>query len=181
MERTNIDWDFIRQKLPYERTPEQTKQRTELWKFVDINGNGIASLAEVDKAMRDVFVLFDIFESKPVMIRAFNAAKAKCPPKTALSDDYIERREFRLLLLYLRQYFEYYQAFCRIDLDDDRRIDFTEFKKGIPSLERWTKIDISNPQAIFNEIDTNGGGIILFDEFARWAIKKSLDLEDDDD
>ena len=35
--------------------------------------------------------------------------------------------------------------------------------------------------AEFNRIDVNGGGIILFNEFCDWAIKKSLDLEDDDD
>ena len=31
------------------------------------------------------------------------------------------------------------------------------------------------------EIDGNKGGFVLFDEFATWAIKKNLDLEDDDD
>ena len=31
----------------------------------------------------------------------------------------------------------------------------------------------------FNSIDKNGGGMILFDEFCEWAIKKNLDLEDD--
>ena len=36
-------------------------------------------------------------------------------------------------------------------------------------------------EAEFKLIDTNGGGIVLFDEFADWAIKKELDLEDDDD
>jgi len=30
-------------------------------------------------------------------------------------------------------------------------------------------------------VDTNGGGAILFKEFCAWAIKKSLDMEDNDD
>ena len=33
----------------------------------------------------------------------------------------------------------------------------------------------------FDIIDENGGGQILFDEFCEWAIRKGLDLEDDDD
>ena len=46
-------------------------------------------------------------------------------------------------------------------------------------IEAWVgKIDM---EASFKEIDTNGGGSILFDEFCQWAIKKNLDLEDDDD
>lgn len=35
-------------------------------------------------------------------------------------------------------------------------------------------------QEEFESIDENGGGYILFDEFSHWAIKKALDLEDDD-
>ena len=35
--------------------------------------------------------------------------------------------------------------------------------------------------AVFNKIDDNGGGQILFEEFIRWALHKNLDLDDDDD
>jgi hypothetical protein len=31
------------------------------------------------------------------------------------------------------------------------------------------------------QIDTNGGGQILFSEFVDWALEKNLDLEDDVD
>ena len=33
----------------------------------------------------------------------------------------------------------------------------------------------------FKKVDADGGGMILFNEFAAWAIEKGLDLEDDDD
>ena len=39
--------------------------------------------------------------------------------------------------------------------------------KWLPKIKEW--------------IDANGGGMLLFDEFADWALKKHLDLEDDDD
>jgi len=45
------------------------------------------------------------------MLRAFNAAKAKVKSKSKYGDDYVERAEFRFLLKYLRQYFEYWIAF----------------------------------------------------------------------
>ena len=35
--------------------------------------------------------------------------------------------------------------------------------------------------SILKKIDTNGGGVIMFDEFCKYAIEKQLDLEDDDD
>ena len=47
-------------------------------------------------------------------------------------------------------------------------------------MNRWGA-NISDPAATFKEIDVDGGGMILFDEFAAWAMKRELDLEDDDD
>ena len=40
---------------------------------------------------------------------------------------------------------------------------------------------MSNPEAQFKKVDSDRFGVILFDEFANWAIKQSLDLKDDDD
>jgi hypothetical protein len=40
-----------------------------------VNGNGYISLAEVDKGIRDVLVLPILFATKPVLMRAFMAAK----------------------------------------------------------------------------------------------------------
>ena len=36
-------------------------------------------------------------------------------------------------------------------------------------------------EAEFDSIDTNGGGMILFQEFTNWAFSKNFDLEDDID
>ncbi len=183
VELENIDWDSINAKLPYKKTPQQKAQRRKLYDSFNINGNKYLSLAEVDKGLRDVLKLDEVFSTKPVIIRAFNAAKNIKKKKTKqqkLDKDYVERYEFRILLLYLRQYFEYYQAFCRVDTSDDRRIDLGEFIKAKPMMEIWVG-PINDPEETFNEIDQNGGGKILFDEFCKWAIEKNLDLEDDVD
>ena len=36
-------------------------------------------------------------------------------------------------------------------------------------------------EGLFEKVDANGGGMILFNEFCDWAIEAGLDLEDDDD
>ena len=78
------------------------------------------------------------------------------------------------------QYFEYYVAFRRVDTSSDKRIELIEFTNAIGQLEDWVgKID--DPESEFKSIDKNGGGYILFDEFCDWAMKKDLDLDDDDD
>lgn len=45
---------------------------------MDVNANGYLSLAEVDKGLRDVLKCDQLFDCKPVIIRAFNKAKALC-------------------------------------------------------------------------------------------------------
>jgi len=208
----NIDWKAIRAKLPTARTQEEKKKRMELFQafgkpvpefltwffantfhntrhvslfslFIDPNGNGYLSLAEVDKGCKDVLGLYEIFDAKPVIMRAFQAAKSANDKKNKAGShgpDYIEKCEFRLFLVYIRQYFEIWQIIQSVDTSGDRRISFDEFESALSKIESWG-LSISDPKAEFVSIDKNGGGMILFDEFADWALVKNLDLEDDDD
>ena len=50
-----------------------------------------------------------------------------------------------------------------------------------PLIEKWTGEEIEDIEAEFDAIDTNGGGMILFQEFTNWAFSKNFDLEDDID
>jgi len=89
-------------KLPWHNNDKDKKLRDIQFKNMDMNGNGFLSLAEVDKGLRDVIKLPILFELKPVIIRAFMAAKTKVKSKSKYGDDYIEKREYRFLLKYLR-------------------------------------------------------------------------------
>ena len=178
----NVDWAAMREKMPMEKTKEGKEARAALFLGFDPNGNGYLSLAEVDKGCRDILGLYDVFDAKPVIMRAFQAAKGANDKKgrSSRGPDYVEKCEFRLLFVYLRQYFEIWQMFDEIDSSDDRRVSLDEFKKAVPKLEEWG-VTIADPEAEFKKIDTNGGGMVLFAEFADYALKMALDLEDDDD
>jgi hypothetical protein len=47
----------------------------------------------------------------------------------------------------------------------------------LPSPSRGVRI--TNPETAFAEIDRDRGGMILFEEFAEWAIKQHLDTDGD--
>ena len=175
----NYDWDKFLESLPIKKTAEDRAKRKKMWSAIDMNGNGYVSLAEFERGVRDVLNLPKIFTLKKVLMRAYQTAKDKIKGKSKHSKDYIEWLEFRILLVYLRQYFEYYVMFCRIDTSDDFKVDLKEFKKAMPTLEKWG-VKISDPAAEFKKIDNNNSGSIMFDEFCDYAIKKNLDLEDDD-
>jgi len=178
----DIDWESINEKLPYQRTPEEKAKRRELFNQFDPNGNGYLSLAETDKAMRDVLQSDELFDCKQAVNRSFHFAKNKSQGDNKYGDDLLEFREFRLFLQTLRQFFEYYQAFERIDTGDDNRVSKEEFTsdKIKDALEKWVG-PIEDLEAEFEAIDTNSGGQILFTEFVDWALEKNLDIEDDED
>lgn len=70
--------------------------------------------------------------------------------------------------------------FHELDTNKDNRLSFEEFKNAIPTLERWG-VKITDAEASFKEVDSDGGGLILFDEFVKWASSKNLDHDEDDD
>ena len=56
-------------------------------------------------------------------------------------------------------------------------VSMTEFEKAAPILkERGLKVP--NAQVIFNKIDTNNGGYILFDEFCHYAIENEMEFKE---
>ena len=48
-----------------------------------------------------------------------------------------------------------------------------EFKGAVKTLENYG-IKIDDPVTTFNEIDKNGGGSVLFEEFCDWVIFQSF-------
>ena len=88
--------------LPYSDSEEDKEKRNKWWSAIDMNGNGYISLAETDRGLLDVIRIPNLFETKPVIIRAFNAAKTALKAKSQYGDDYVSKAEFRYLLMYLR-------------------------------------------------------------------------------
>jgi len=192
----DVDWAALTAALPCGRDPDSERRRKEIYMEWDVNGNGALSFTEVDNGMREMMgkVMGGLLETKmhkwsnswkPVIMRAFTRSKdsnKKQKSKGKRKDDYVELDEFRLLLLCLRQYFELYVAFSRMDTSLDRRLDFEEFKSALPALAMWNIVlTEEQAEAEFKLIDDNNGGFILFDEFIRWALDRGLDLDDDDD
>merc|ERR550514_1176656 len=67
--------------------------------------------------------------------------------------------------------------FSIIDVSNDRRISLQEFTMALPRLVDWgLSIARGTEVAVFNHIDRNHGGQVLFSEFCEWAIKEKLYL-----
>ncbi|CAF1270279.1 unnamed protein product [Adineta ricciae] len=139
-------------------TKEEAKA---LFKKFD-NGNGILSLAEVDRAIIHWYPEFGT--NRQAMLRAFKAADTN-------NSGFVEMKEFCRLIDLLYYYNEMSDLFGQLDTNKDKRISFAEFKKG-HELIGESDVGDANLKRDFNRIDTNHGGYILFDEFCIYMAKK---------
>ncbi len=140
--------------------------------------------------------LFRLF--RPCYIHAFNNAKTLKSDDLAGGDhgstknlspsnDYIEFSEFRVFTIYLRIYAAMFDIFITIDgvgegrtKDDDARISLYEFlvqykdldKYGFKALQGVTSR--GKAAKVFDEIDTNDGGFILFSEWSNFIKKGEI-------
>ena len=165
------NWSEIQAKLPVARTDAEKAKRLELFKKFDVNNNGYLSLAEVDKGVRDVLQIDALFASKDALMRAFQAAKG-LNPNPGQGADYVEKNEFRMLLVYLSEYFKIWCVFAQADESDDRRLTREEFARTLPALNRWAPG--KTVDQCWTEILPPNQTKILFTEFAEWAIQKQL-------
>ena len=107
--------------------PDHVNRRSQLYNSFDNNGNGYISLSETGGAIlqelckhlgedgNDIYKRF--YRS---YIRAWADAKDAKPQSGArsdLDDEYVTRKEFRLLLVYLRLYATWLEVFKLIDVD----------------------------------------------------------------
>ena len=116
--------------------------------------------------------LYPHFNHKPALMRAYKAADKS-------GDGFIGRREFRLLLHYLGYFNELWEKFEAIDTSHDRRITPEEFANGCGVIGLPLSAEEADEE--FVQLDANGGGFILFDEFCSWAARRHIGEDDDDD
>lgn len=128
----------------FQYIPTSQPESDELFDSFDQNLNGILSLAEIDKGIRDTLNLQKIFNCKPVILKAY---------KTIDKDDngFIDKNEFRLIISFIKYYYKLFMYFNVIDENDDRRIDINEFINSLDKLN----ISVADPRYEFRTIDTD--------------------------
>ena len=173
-------FEHIRSVLKFQRNEAAKAQRDKLWNGFDVNGNGLLSLAEVDKGLRDVLQLGEnLFHAKKAIMVAFHSAKTAVKLKGKHSDDYVNRCEFRLLLKYLWQYFQLYTAFMGLEEDGDLRLSKEEFVKNNDLIEKIVGV-IDKPEEVWKEFKVGSNGHVLFSDFAKWGHSKLIDSGDEE-
>merc|ERR1712025_469257 len=110
--------------------------------------------------------------------------------KTATKDDYVQRSEFRFLNVYLCIYALMYDAFSVVDggdgvtKDDDRRISPKELEAAVGKFSGHALLGCAqlgmpaaygNTDALFKEMDADGKGKVLLNEWCAYLEKKEAE------
>ena len=132
----------------------------QLWSVLDANGNGIVSLAEIDNL---AVYTYPILNHKPALMRAYKKTTANST--LGSSDEFVHKEDFAELIKNLFWYNRIYYTFHQIDADNDHRLSRDEFVCAFSILQLSASFKAT---AVFDSIDTNQGGVILFDEFCAW-------------
>ena len=132
----------------------------ELFDQLDGNASGKLSLAELDKG---VIVLFPEFNHKKAIMAAYKAADLS-------GDGFVSRSEFGYFLRFIVYYNHLWSIFAALDKDNDHRVSKEEFVKAADKLDLGRDAD-----EVFDEMDVNGGGMVLFDELCAWLAQHKSD------
>ena len=141
-----------------------------------MNGKMYLSLAEIDKGLRDVLNMPELFDTKPVIMRAYQASKDKIKSQHEFGDDYVSRAEFKYTLIYLRLYYELWEDFEKMDAEGERRISEVEFVKGKDILVNEWHLKIDDASAKFKQILEKYGANahITFTQFCDYIIGERM-------
>eukprot|EP00697_Spironema_sp_BW2_P007181 gnl/Spiro4/21404_TR10468_c0_g1_i1.p1 gnl/Spiro4/21404_TR10468_c0_g1~~gnl/Spiro4/21404_TR10468_c0_g1_i1.p1 ORF type:complete len:207 (-),score=67.53 gnl/Spiro4/21404_TR10468_c0_g1_i1:98-688(-) len=177
-----IDWAALKSALPVDATPADQQRRFQMFKSFDTDGTKLLSLAKLDMGIRDVLQMDAVFDCKPAIMRAYQAAKHHSGGHDR-GEGFITPKEFRSFLIALHQFFDLYVIFEHIDTSGERRVSPDELARAMPHLARF---GISgDPAAVFAEMDQNqGDDLILFEQFCEYALRKHLSfnaIEQEDD
>jgi Ca2+-binding EF-hand superfamily protein len=151
------------------------EQLQRLWAWMDPSNTGHVSLAGVDKMVvglktsaKSFQGFFKGLDNKPALLRAF----LHTVNGELVSDDVpdIGRRECGALMKNLLFFNALWYIFEKMmSRSSDRRIDFDEFRRGIKSLG-ITSTTAAEAKALYQQLDVNNGGQVLFDEFCTWCL-----------
>lgn len=163
--KTQLENQFEVAEKKIQTLLKDTRQLNQLWRTMDYNGNGLVSLAEMDGCVTEEFKELN---NKPALMRAYKATLRN-------ADGYVHKTDFRVLLRNMFYFNKLYTLYEIVDHDHDRRMDLTKFRSGVSFL--GLKLTPSQAFDEFNFMDANGGGMVLFDEFCKWAAAKKLPVE----
>ena len=101
--------DRVMTNFPLTKAKEDIKLRKNLFRQFDYNGNGFLNITEIENGWKYFKDLPPIMNRDSVVNRAFFSSREKYQSKKnkARHDEFVTRNEFRYLLKYICEFYQY--------------------------------------------------------------------------
>lgn len=173
-------WVKFNERLPYK--PNDAVR--ELFNEMDGDKSGGLTVQEVVKGVAKALEVPWGDDITPAVQQAFFAVRAaRVGAGKRVSDDAnrVGVHELSICIQYVRMYYELLAMFRHVSgtaTNNDKSITPDELQAAAEQLKEWgQEID----EATFEAIDLSKNGKISFAEFSEWAVKKKLDMSEDED
>jgi len=171
----NMNAQSLVAQLPVRDDGPDVEKRARLFSACDSSNNGTLTVSEVKMGLNMLMGREAVRAFSVAIMSAFRAAKDLDGLSAEGAAERVSIAEFHALIVYLRYYLELLVCFHQIDVSDDQEVDIAEFIKAAPLLRSWG-VEVDDPTQQFREMNTDGGGHVLFHEFAGWALRSGLDI-----
>jgi hypothetical protein len=149
-------------RLPSGRTLEDMAKRNEIFHSLDVSRSGYISDGDIQTGLRNFFKEeLNVQELQTYVTRAFAAAKSVQLNHHGSSAGRVDKGEFRLLLLHMKQSLELRAIFDETGAKDPHYFRIAEATAALPLLTKWG-LSIGDPVAAFDEIDPRNAGQVFF-------------------
>ena len=140
-----------------------------IWNLLDSDGNGIVSLAEVQKL---VITKYPLLNHQQALLRAYMYTTLR---DGGDGDAFIERHEFIALLRNILYFNKVLSLFDQLDGHHEHKISRAEFKLGCERL--GMAVTDSEVREAFS--DPAIGEKMLFNQFCAWIAKAHCPIDED--
>ena len=128
--QTAVIIETVSNRLPDSSHPKYKEKMDHYWAEFDRNKSGYLNLAEVERGIRCVMKLPDVFPLEKMLKKAFKASKSKIAAMTKYGDDRVSKAEFHYLVQYIKNFYIYWAIFNNLDDDHDKKLSLPEFNKA---------------------------------------------------
>ena len=97
--------------IPIDSGAESVAARNKLFREFDRNSNNFLSLADILRGLNHVLELPEFYDTKLMIMRAYQASLSKVKNPNPLAEGLISRGCFKWLLMYIRFYYELWEDF----------------------------------------------------------------------
>jgi len=175
-----VHWSDLAQGIPVGNDDKSVRRRRELFERFDEDGRGILFQAKAERSLFRLLPLVAGFSDLRWTIhKAWAITRELVKPICPMGVDRMDRNQFRALCIYLWYFFKLWDVFAQLNSGtDEKQVTQRHFEEIVTAVRQWGVQEAAmwkvNPDAVWDLIDRNKCGWVMFDDFAEFILRRSL-------